>query len=100
MGVKEVAAGAAWLDENHSGWERKIDLGTLNIRDCRDCILGQSLRELACNWNMYSGYDVVLDVQGLQFIIQHGFLSKEDEPLWRELIKERFNTGNLSDNVE
>lgn len=66
MGAKEVAAGAAWLDENHSGWERKIDLGTLNIR----------------------------------FIIDHGFLSKDDEPLWRDLIKERFSTGNLSDNVE
>lgn len=30
-----VARGAAWLDENKPGWERRIDVGKLNMLDCR-----------------------------------------------------------------
>lgn len=36
-----VARGAAWLDEKYPGWFNVIDLGTLKLSDCHQCILGQ-----------------------------------------------------------
>ena len=105
MGAKEVAAGAAWLDEVSPGWEREIDLGTLKISDCYNCVLGQSLRKVAAKEGYESGYHYGTDaLSGTRFIASwaydHGFLVERDEALWVELLKERFSTGNLSDNVE
>lgn len=40
--IKErVARGAAWLDEKYPGWFLKIDLGTLDLSRCTQCVLGQ-----------------------------------------------------------
>ena len=113
MGASEVAAGAAWLDENFPGWEREIDLGTLNLNDCQECICGQSLRKYVTDI-VFSGYDFALSIivgstndvwsnrfDALHWATEHGFYPKDqtsDEALWRELIKERFSSGNLSDN--
>ncbi len=37
-----VKRGLAWLEETHGpGWEDKIDLATLNLRDGSACVLGQ-----------------------------------------------------------
>jgi hypothetical protein len=36
-----VARGAAWLDTKYPGWFASIDLATLEISDCRMCVLGQ-----------------------------------------------------------
>lgn len=36
-----ITRGMAWLDEQHPGWERKIDLEKLNLIECRSCVLGQ-----------------------------------------------------------
>lgn len=36
-----VARGAAWLDEKYPNWFQAIDLGTLELSDCRQCVLGQ-----------------------------------------------------------
>lgn len=105
MGVKEVATGAAWLDEVSPGWEREIDLGTLNISDCYNCVLGQSLRRVAAEKGFKSGYHYGADeLSGAypyvsSWVVEHGFLMPGDEPIWVELLKERFSTGNLSDNV-
>ena len=117
MGAKEVATGAAWLDENFPGWEREIDLGELDIENCSLCICGQSLRKFVVNG--LTGYDIALAVshglaeskfrnRALRFnwANEHGFYARNFmhattlESLWRDLIKERFSTGNLSDNVE
>ena len=103
MGAKEVAAGAEWLDEVSPGWEREIDLGKLNIHNRCACICGQSLAKFVIDkWS--TGYEYALRVagtngsrQGWKWAIDHGFDLEENEPLWRELIKERFSTGNLSD---
>ena len=108
MGAREVAAGAAWLDENWPGWEREIDLGSLDVAgSCEQCILGQSLRRFVNDrWeNGWTYGNYVMDSQKYA-----GFLSPEDwadindstcngrnEPFWVELVKERFATGNLSD---
>lgn len=102
MGAKEVAAGAAWLDRVKPGWEREINLGTLDILDCYNCVLGQSLRKVAAEKGFTSGYHYGADeLSGANYpsswTMTHGFLLERDEPLWRELIKERFSTGDLSD---
>lgn len=119
MGAKEVAAGASWLDENFPGWEREIDLGTLDITSCQECVLGQSLRRFVKDQVLDTGFGIGSDKLYDQY--RKGILTSADEltirysfsnewhnpggkgdatinePLWRELIKERFNTGNLSD---
>tara|TARA_R110000751_G_scaffold30178_2_gene77382 strand:+ start:1592 stop:1936 length:345 start_codon:yes stop_codon:yes gene_type:complete len=38
-----VTAGMGWLDRVMPGWETKVDLDTLNIDSCKDCVLGQLL---------------------------------------------------------
>lgn len=123
MGAKEVAAGAAWLDENFPGWEREIDLGTLNLEDCQQCICGQSLRELV-GGIVDSGYHAAVTmgagvsdgwacnddfVRAVKWAAEHGFALDDEseggtyddfkklEGIWVELLKERFSTGNLSD---
>jgi hypothetical protein len=109
MGIKEVAAGAAWLDENFPGWEREIDLGTLDMNDCQACICGQSLRQVAKEAGAHSGYDHAKALNaddwgtGYFWAENHGFTCRDGkwyalEELWSNLIKERFSSGNLSDN--
>lgn len=109
MGVKEVAAGAEWLDNNFPGWEREIDLGTLSLDNCQECICGQSLRKVAFGAGAMDGYHYATYFSGRSkdWAIAHGFYVNGTDENWRmvegiwvELIKERFNTGNLSDNVE
>lgn len=36
-----VVAGACWLDAKLPGWEKKIDLGSLDLGNTCRCILGQ-----------------------------------------------------------
>lgn len=37
----EVAKAAAVLDAEHPGWHEKINLASLNLGSCTNCILGQ-----------------------------------------------------------
>lgn len=37
----DVARGIAWLDEEVPGWRDRINLGTLNVGELRNCVLGQ-----------------------------------------------------------
>lgn len=102
MGIHEVTAGSAWLDSNFPGWEREIDLGTLNLMDYKECVLGQSLRKYALTNGYEYGQNKALGLeapihQRAKWAATHGFLWDNDEPLWVELIKERFSSGNLSD---
>lgn len=40
--LARVKRGLAWLEETHGpGWEDKIDLATLDLRDGNVCVLGQ-----------------------------------------------------------
>lgn len=36
-----VAKGAALLDQKLPGWAQKVDVGRLELSDCRVCVLGQ-----------------------------------------------------------
>lgn len=38
---ERVEAGAAWLDANRPGWVDRINLETLALERCFDCVLGQ-----------------------------------------------------------
>ena|SRR3989344_3535433 len=38
---ERVAAGAAFLEARHPNWDTRVDVGTLDIRKERYCILGQ-----------------------------------------------------------
>lgn len=38
---ERVARGVALLDEKRPGWERLIQLGSLNLSTCHECVLGQ-----------------------------------------------------------
>lgn len=37
----EVRRGADWLDAVYPGWDKKIDLTTLNLFSCSRCVCGQ-----------------------------------------------------------
>lgn len=100
-----VARGAALLDEKRPGWERKIDLAVFALDDGCKCVVGQLFGDyidgiglLGCPgpWN------TALD---LEWERRHGFLTsygeswswEELEEAWASLLKERFDSGNLSD---
>jgi len=87
-----VAAGAAWLDLVAPGWERKVDLGTLEITDPDRCVCGQVV---PISSEAKNGYEAVFH-QGIS-LVHLGFVHSSDQDAWVELIKERFETGQLSD---
>lgn len=99
-----VEAGMAWLDSFKPGWERDIDLATLNLRSGCDCILGQALRDLAEIGS--SGYSYGLPRLPEWDAYGHGFVAVESadypalEAEWRTAIKARFDSGVLSDDAE
>lgn len=116
-----VARGAAWLDSVHPGWERRIDLASLDLADGCRCVLGQ-LATAAVRLPL-TGFSAVLDVieaalaydfeadydHSDHWAYAHGFLvGGPDDPAvwaalddaWIALIKERFATGTLSDEAE
>jgi len=55
--AEAVANGAQWLDEQHPGWWRKLDLETLDLEDCANCVCGQLARtSYAQERSTYRGY--------------------------------------------
>ena len=84
---KRVAAGAAWLDETEPGWERRVDTSLLDIQDPGQCICGQVLKG---GWSDTDNKDA-------EWLALRGFLYGEDTDQWIALIKERFDSGILSD---
>lgn len=94
-----VRNGADWLDKVMPGWDKKIDLDSLDINSCIDCVLGQLLGH-------YSG-DSDLHEQAYEHDQEFGFctypqdyLEKNDiwnsDPImehltlaWEKLIEER-----------
>jgi len=126
MFEEEIARGAAFLDEVRPGWERQIDIGTLELNACDQCVLGQVFGEEAertaaiarkatetedAVWfNLYdhTGFDwarVNLDVPdtaSLGFSALGGRRDLMDNyhtltDEWVAFIKDRFDSGQLSD---
>jgi len=62
MTVQErVCKGASLLDEIEPGWYQKIDLVTLNLRNCFSCVIGQVFGEYRENNLKRLGLDFARD---------------------------------------
>ncbi len=100
----EVAKGAGWLDANHPGWERRIDLAVLDLSSPCRCVLGQIGGDF---WDFLAS--VPMGVGRIPWAVRHGFAMDISGSLyeppdwaaldetWISLIKERFDSGLLSD---
>ena len=53
---RAVEDGAAWLDEHEPGWTHYINIGTLDLGHCDQCILGQLQRRKYRHINGYFGF--------------------------------------------
>jgi hypothetical protein len=121
--VEKVTNGASWFDKAHPGWERKIDLSELDMSNGCHCIWGQNVDRV---WVMADDFSAMIPIDGYfsalrfmsegtdfltagRWMIDHGFaLPSSNDPedlndfavldeVWTDLIKERFNSGILSD---
>lgn len=102
---QRVAAGAAWLDEHEPGWERRIDLGVLELADDCRCVLGQLSGRTMDEACLSPFSDYVMEY-GPSDTVRFGFnvmvggsaaaFTALDEA-WISLIKSRFDSGTLSD---
>lgn len=95
-----VKKGAIWLDDNHVGWETKLNLNSLVMSDCRYCVIGQaigdysstvahgaSVRETPYQWAIDHGFTLL-------FVSGSGWLGGPDawhqlESLWSEEVLKR-----------
>lgn len=96
--VLAVKKGAEWLDENHPGWEFRIDLGDLQMSNCERCIVGQAvgdywtvMAEQTGSWMLENGemwaIEYGFDVPGIGN--RAGYRQLEEE--WTRVVKERVN---------
>ena len=99
-----VARGAAWLDQEFPGWERQIDLSILDICDPSACVCGQVVpQEMVDAYALtqgappayFTGYSIVAHEETPTSA--YGFAGGEHTDHWVALIKERFDSGLLSD---
>lgn len=80
----EVQRGAALLDEVRPGWEKEIDVDTLDAQDGSLCPLAQVFGApyfIGMKW---------LDL-GHEQVERFGFVSRSNNPSWIEAINERLN---------
>lgn len=68
LAAARVARGAALLDEKRPGWAGEIDVGKLDVAECRRCMLGQL-------FNGYSIGDLKLFPTNNQSAGRHGFIA-------------------------
>lgn len=109
-----IEQGAAWLDETQPGWERRLDIGQLDLASCERCVLGQVFMDRAKATEMGTGYGWALHVfESVDMSHTRGFSLDEDElremgihtgreyavltDEWGAFIKDRFDRGVLSD---
>lgn len=93
---KIVAEGAAWLDEVSPGWERKVDLDNLDLMGTWPPSEGATC--LLCQVTGLDWDKATIELESRTTIYRpYAFAYHELEPIWIELIKERFNSGTLSD---
>ena len=81
---QRIGQGVALLDANRTGWEKYLDLETLDLGDCTFCVLGQ----------LYGSYDTGKEELGLNTGSEHGFDSHRGEftsltRAWRRIVAKR-----------
>lgn len=104
---ERAANGAALLDRKFPGWERRVDLGRLDMSSgvpLSDTSGGACIVCQVTGCIFDHGVDVLdLDYDGelyrLGFLAPDGGYPELDEA-WVQLLKERWATGALSDAVE
>lgn len=89
-----VAEAAKRLDKVVPGWEDRVDLPTLNIASCSDCILGQVFRKEARAWNRrlnLTGYHYAMDKHwdGIMSGLSIAFTQEDAERYWVQEIQSR-----------
>lgn len=79
----EVERGVALLDRVRPGWERDVNVMTIDIRSWKNCVLGQ----------VYGSFSSALSILireesefGIDFASSHGFAVDARSPEWRTLI--------------
>ena len=100
--IERVARGAALLDARYPGWEGYLDLGRLDMLNIDLCVAGQvgnGVRNVTRGCVSGWGYiqSQCFDDEMGHAMAGHGFVYTEDHDTWVALIKERFDTGALSD---
>lgn len=123
--AERVGAGARWLDEHVPGWEHRIDLAKLDLKDTCLCVLGQVFEEQAAAAYYtgderyypsvrggHHGFWFTTDMEWDSYAqtCEHGFgITGEDaggdtvaawhelQAAWVALLKARFDSGTLSD---
>ena len=85
---ERVQRGIAFLDRNAPGWRDKIDLATLDLVNCKRCVIGQIFGEYV------KGVNVILGEAGRelreQFVSDHAFALEDTYAIhpdksWRNL---------------
>lgn len=89
MSTKPETRGAQVLDEDYPGWEKKVNVETLNIDDLYNCVLGQLYYRYSAGVEALSGYDFYSD-EAWQWAVDHGFDSGSTNR-WREEIRNRLD---------
>ena len=87
-----VALGAAWLDEIHSGWHKKIDPFALDMRDMAACVLGQLYGDMGtgmeqkqnATWEFWLTHGIIIP-NANNYKQQYNVLTEH----WRRQIEER-----------
>jgi hypothetical protein len=83
MFEKEIARGAALLDQQFPGWDEHIDVERLDMLECADCIFGQFFGSYDDGVRTFPQF-----VRSNNERYSHGFSLKtnsENDPRWNEL---------------
>ena len=83
---RAVELGGAYMDGRSPDWLDIVDLGTLDLDNMKNCVMGQVLGQVA--------YSRLLRAQGAKYMVRHGFLSGSYgtelvTQAWREYIWDR-----------
>jgi hypothetical protein len=79
---ESVADRARWLDQKVPGWEHRINLDTLDIKSCRNCVLGQ----------LFGSYEQALQTllkEAFSSYVGDAFIDSGSTVLWRTEIRDR-----------
>ena len=90
---RQVARGAALLDEKIPGWDERIDLARLQMHSCHDCVIGQLFTSVGDCVTPYGRGMEALGVWDLRGDAPgHGFDGEDADALnaeWRRVITAR-----------
>lgn len=94
---ERVAMGVAFFDEHRPGWERSVDLSTLDPSDSTCCpgaqVFGSYNHAVEA---LVAAYPGQLEHR---LTCEHGLLFARDTWAWCKAVKRRFETGVFSDDA-